>query len=303
MRVDNEKINHLLDVDDFYGEHRGRLGPVLLFLTLGAIPPLIFIYFLYGKVPIAIFLIFYIPFLVRLGLRILGREKERLVYFKRALYDEFSSIADIIKVDTVHDNGCLEYNNGRICFCIIVENGTCLDSVAYTQALNQIISLLSTNESLVDIRIYNETNPDMIALKYRNANAFQDSEMAKDYISILEYNEKLVEASSIVTTTVLCVQGSKQDWKSILNNIESVLRTGAAKMFKDIHLASKDEMLNILSRDINTTVNLDLLQQIQFSTGDYDTSRIVGFDVSDDSVNEVKEDTVSFMPQFEEEQK
>lgn len=303
MRVDREKINHLLDVDDFYGEHRGRLGPVLLFLTLGAIPPLLYVYFLYGKLPILVFLILYIPFLVRIGLRILGREKERLVYFRRALYDEFSSIADLIKVDTVHDNGCLEYNNGRVCFCIVVENGTCLDSVKYSQALTQIIALLSTNESLVDIRIYNETSPDMIALKYRNANAFSDSEMAKDYISILEYNEKLVEASSIVTTTVLCVQGSKQDWKSIYANIESVLRTDSAKMFKDIHLASKDEMLDILSRDISTSINLDLLQQVQFSTGDYDTSRIVGFDMPVEDAGVVKEDTTNFMPQFEEEHK
>ena len=38
---DDRKVSMLLDIDNFYGEHEGRLGPTLKFLLIGGAPLLI----------------------------------------------------------------------------------------------------------------------------------------------------------------------------------------------------------------------------------------------------------------------
>ena len=41
---DDRKVSMLLDIDNFYGEHEGRLGPTLKFLLIGGAPLLLWVY-------------------------------------------------------------------------------------------------------------------------------------------------------------------------------------------------------------------------------------------------------------------
>lgn len=61
---DDRKVSMLLDIDNFYGEHEGRLGPTLKFLLIGGAPLLLWVYtgFL---VPAFLFFPLWVVWLVR----------------------------------------------------------------------------------------------------------------------------------------------------------------------------------------------------------------------------------------------
>ena len=66
MNEDN-KVSMLLDIDNFYGEHEGRLGPTIKFVILGAIPVLLWVYTNF-IIPAFIFWPLCVIWIIRIGL-------------------------------------------------------------------------------------------------------------------------------------------------------------------------------------------------------------------------------------------
>ena len=123
---DDRKVSMLLDIDNFYGEHEGRLGPTLKFLLIGGAPLLLWVYtgFL---IPAFLFFPLWVVWLVRVGLITLGREKDRLVQFRKQINDDYASIYELLHIKTIHPDGCIEYVNGMVAYAVIAVNGTTYD--------------------------------------------------------------------------------------------------------------------------------------------------------------------------------
>ena len=82
----------LLDIDNFYGEHEGRLGPTLKFLLIGGAPILLWVYTGF-IVPAFLFFPFWVVWLIRVGLITLGRERDRLVQFRKQMMSMLPSMS------------------------------------------------------------------------------------------------------------------------------------------------------------------------------------------------------------------
>ena len=270
---DDRKVSMLLDIDNFYGEHEGRLGPTLKFLLIGGAPLLLWVYtgFL---VPAFLFFPLWV---VRVGLITLGREKDRLVQFRKQINDDYASIYELLHIKTIHPDGCIEYVNGMVAYAVIAVNGTTYDPTSRAQQIHDFMSLFG-NDYDVDVYVQNITDMKSLEERYNNVKLFVDSDAAKDFIDIIDHNRKVVYSQSRLTRIVFVVKGRKSYWTDIRDNCKMAIYSGPAKAFKEVKIGLRDDIQEVLNTDIRGVVDLDSLLQKKYSTHQYFGSKVLYFD-------------------------
>ena len=218
---DNAKptIGMLLDIEHLYGEHESRMGPLLMSLCLGGAPILIYVYFgMFEYIPIWIFAPIEVYIIIRVILKIQGRESYRMKIFKRQLYDEYSSTAQFVNIKTIHPTGCIEYVNGNIMFLVCCFNGTCEDEVRRSIDVRKLLVGL-LGEYVFDVYIHNITISPELRDYYNKVSRFSKNDSAKNFIKIIDYTLSLTENTSLVQCTIFAIRGKKSDWKDIQHQI------------------------------------------------------------------------------------
>lgn len=273
---DDRKVSMLLDIDNFYGEHEGRLGPTLKFLLIGGAPLLLWVYtgFL---IPTFLFFPLWVVWLVRVGLITLGREKDRLVQFRKQINDDYASIYELLHIKTIHPDGCIEYVNGMVAYAVIAVNGTTYDPTSRAQQIHDFMSLFG-NDYDVDVYVQNITDMKSLEERYNNVKLFVDSDAAKDFIDIIDHNRKVVYSQSRLTRIVFVVKGRKSYWTDIRDNCKMAIYSGPAKAFKEVKIGLRDDIQEVLNTDIRGVVDLDSLLQKKYSTHQYFGSKVLYFD-------------------------
>lgn len=290
----DETINMLLDVDNFYGEHEGRLGPILIFLAIAAAPPLLWVYLGY-PVPAWLFGPVYVVFVVRAAMITIGREKDRLDHFRKQLNDEYSSIYSMLGVSTVHENGCIEYLNGRVGFILVAYNGTVQDNAARSRMLKDFISLFGADFD-IDVYVQNINETKALESRYKGVKLFVEPEAAKDFIDIIDYNRKIVYSSSLMTRTVFLVKGRKSAWKEIRDNLETAVHSMSARAYKSVMVADKKLVDDIFSRDVGTLINIEEMLRKKYATHNYYGSKVLYYDQPEQVVTpKEKQTSTGFM--------
>lgn len=294
MKKDDEqepKIAMLLDVDHFYGEAEGRLGPTLIFLCIGFAPLLLYGYYtLYLVIPLKFFLPVWLFYLLRCGLVILGDEKTRLKNFLKQMNDVFSAMYDILRIKTVHADGCIEYINGNIAYMVVAYNGTSDNDVKRSILIKKFQSLMIGDHSF-DIAIQNITETRAMESRYSNVKLFADEDAARDFIDIIDHNRNIVKKSSLLTRTVYIIKGRRSEWKEMKANIEAALKSTSAKAFKVVYLVEdKQEIEEIMSKDVDGVINLEEMLRKKYCTNTFYGSFVAGYDDSELEVEETKDE-------------
>lgn len=278
---EKETIGMLLDVEHFYGEHEGRMAPVIVtFLVIG-IPILLYVYYsLFTIIPIWVFITFELFFAVRMILIILGRESYRLKMYKRQLFDSYTAAADLVTIKAVHADGCIEYTNGVVEYLVVCFNGTIEDKVRHSVALRKFITLLA-GDFMFDMYIHNINTTPMLSSYYDKIHNIGPTEAASNFIEILDDNRKRTTDKSKVQCIIFVVRGRRSDWKDIKCQIDTTISSDASKAFKTVYRVSSMEEANlIINRDADTNVFIQDLLRIKHKTGNYMTSRVIKYDAS-----------------------
>lgn len=291
-------IAMLLDIDHFFGEHQGRLGPVLLFLCIGFAPLLFYIYYgLYTLIPIFIFASLFIIYLIRVAMIILGREKERLKHFRKRLHDIYSLTYNMVRIKTVHEDGGTEFVDGSIKYVIVTYNGSYEDRQVRSKQLKKFLNMSVGNFSY-DIHIQNVIESQTLSNRYSKVKLFTDSDAARDFIDIIDHNRSTVHKSSLLTKTIIVIKGRRADWKEISTNIQTAIRSTSAKAFKTVYVVTdRGEIESILSRDIDGLIHLDEMLRKKYRTGNYYGSKVISYDNYDEVQKEAattKEEQIGF---------
>lgn len=275
-------ISMLLDVDHFFGEHQGRLGPVLIFLCIGLSPALLYGYYgLYMFIPIAVFIPVFLIFLMRVAMLTLGHEKDRLKHFRQRLLDIYSLVYSMIRIKTKHEDGGVEFIDGSIRYIIVTYNGSCEDKQIRSQQIKKFLDIAVGNFSY-DIHIQNVIEAQTLSNRYNKVKLFANAQAAQDFIDIIDHNRNTVRKSSLLTKTIIVIKGKRSDWKEISTNIQTALKSTAAKAFKTVYLVTdKDEVEAIISRDIDGLINLDEMLRKKYRTGNYRGSKVLSYDDAD----------------------
>lgn len=280
---DRATIGMLLDIEHLYGQHEGRTSPVLLTLMLILSPILLYIYFgAYMFIPIWLFSIVWVFFAIRIIMIIPGRESARVAAYKRQLNDTYMSTADLLNVKTIHEDGCIEYVNGRICYLVSCFNGTSDDKVQRSIRLRKMLeSMIGDYE--FDTYIYNVNDVPALRAYYDKVSNFERNESASNFVKMIDHNIELTSDTSTVQCTVYAVKGFRSDWKIIKSQIDSTLSSRLINCYKHVSILSEVNAVNeILNRDIDSIINIPELLRRKYSTGQYGSSKVLMYDLPDD---------------------
>lgn len=271
----SKSVSMLLDIDNFYGESEGRVGPTIKMLCLGLAPVLLWVY-LGFIIPPVIFFPLEVIWFARVAMLTVGREKERLAQYRKQLHDDYASIYELLNIRTIHPDGCVEYVNGTVGYCLICANGSTYDELSHTYTVRDFLSMLGK----FDIDIYCQNITDMKSLedRYNNVKLFADAEAAKDFIDIIDHNRTVVYSESLLTRVVIMVKGHRSYFSEIRDCCKAAVYSTAARAFKDVHIATPAEIQEVLNTDIRGLVDLDNLLQRKYATHQYYGSRVLYFD-------------------------
>ena len=274
--MNDEKVSMLLDIENFYGEHEGRLGPYVKCLGLAAVPVLLWVYTAF-VIPAYVFWPLWVVWAVRVGLLTLGREKERLVQYRKQLNDEYASTYELLNVKTVHEDGCIEYVNGIVAYTLIAVNGTTYDTVGRSQRIHEFMEMLG-NDYDVDVYIQNITDMKSLEDRYSNVKLFVDDDAAKDFVDIIDHNRRVVYSQSLLTRIVFVVKGKASSWNDIRDNCIMAANSAPARAFKSVKIGLREDIQEIFNTDIRGVVDLDALLQKKYATHNYYGSKVLYFD-------------------------
>lgn len=284
---DNKKptIGMLLDVERLYGLHEGRSSPLLVTLLLCGAPPLLYVYFsLFKLIPLWIAIPVWVIYCARVIMIVPGREGYRVSIFKRRLYDNYIPTANLMQIKTIHPDGCVEYLNGNICYLVCCFNGTTDDELNRSYMLRKLLSSM-LGDYLFDIYIHNLVDSPALRAYYDKVNSFARNASAENFIKIIDHSIGLVEDGSMVQCTIYCVKGKRSDWKDIKHQVDTACRSTSARVYKNIYRLDDPEAVNeILNRDIDSVVMVSELLRKKYKTGDYDTSKVLAYDLPEDKV-------------------
>lgn len=296
------KIQMLLDIENIFGESTRGLGQLVLTLCLCLVPPAFIGYTaLYLYVPWQILLVVCLVFAIRVVLVVMGHESQRVKNFKKQRDDVYSLTDDMVNIRRIHPQGCVEYVNGNIGFFIVTYNSSSNETLEKSKQIDRFISL-AVGKHAFDIYVQNDVSTDHLDNKYNNVTLFGDDEAANAFMEIIDYNREVVRSSSTLTRNIIFVRGSKYQWKEIVNDIQTALTSESARVFRQCYLATdREEIENIISRDINGYIDLDKLLQRKYYTGNKHGSKIISYDFEDredtDYIEETKqEELTSFIP-------
>lgn len=283
LKSDKPKIGMLLDPSHFYGQHEGRLAPVLTAVGVAAIAPMLYTYFgLWYVIPIPLAVPVFIIIAIRSFMIIPGREKYRLQMYKRQLYEQYTSAADMVNIKTKYPDGCVEYNNGKIMYLVVGYNGTSEDDLQLSIKRRKFMESM-VDGYVFDIFIHNVTETPALTEYYDKLHVFSKNTAARNFIEIIDYSKQLATDSSLVLRTVFAIYGTKSDWKDMKTQIDSAIANKDADCYKTLYrVTDPDEIDSIINEDMDSTVVLNDLLRVKYRTGDYGSSKVLKYDIKDD---------------------
>lgn len=295
------KINMLMDIENIFGESTRGFGIAIVNLIVVLIPPLIIGYFmLYLYIPIWILIVFCLLWAIRVTFFISGREPQRMSAFKKQKENKFVKPKDIMRIRTIHQNGCVEYINGEVMYIVEAYNNTPVDTLQKSREYDQFLSIL-VGKNAFEVYVQNINDTDAINESYKNISRFEDTEAARQFTAILDHVKDIVSKNSTMLRLVFVVRASKYKWKELQREMEIAVNSSSAAMFKRIKLVTnRDEIESIISRDVNGNLPIDNMLRQAYSTGSDRGAYIISYDYKDikdnKEVKKIRGKDPGFMP-------
>lgn len=278
-------VGMLLDINNYSGEHSGRLGPWIATIAFLAVPPMLFVYFgLYQVVPVFIAIPAYLFLAVRILLIIPGREKYRLEGYKKVLNGIYTEISSMLRVKQIYDDGCTEFVDGTIHYYVVALNNTIEDKNQHARELERWLASV-VGDCEFNIYIPNIIDAPMLMSYYDKVNAFSRNESANNFVQVIDTLQDLVRDTSLLQLQIFDIKGYRSDWKTIRAQIDSAV-LDANKLFKYVYRVNNSEAINaIINRDIDSVVIVDDMLRMKYRTGAYASSEVLAWDDTDSEVS------------------
>jgi hypothetical protein len=272
-KINKERINVLLDIDNFFGEHRGRLGPIMVFLVIAAAPVLLYAFILQLFIPIWVLLVFEVLWAGRWALFILGKENDKLKVWEAGMRDEYSNADDLVYVSHVYEDGLVEYMNGQCVYIVCGLTGTYFNddkfSADFEDFLHEIKGFeFNIHAHMVAQEIVLQDNLDKLRV-------YKDKRIIKERASFYIEQDAWCDDNAQLYQYNFVIKGSKYNWKSMRKTLEDVLKSSSAEVFSKAWIATRDDVDQIMSRDICAFINLTDMLQKKFASEDYRGSKVL----------------------------
>lgn len=301
----NSTVNVLLNIDNFAGESEGRLTPWLIYLSVCAIPCFIYISMLYLIMPLYIFIVIEALFAGRMYLKIILNEAKRLEKYKKQKESIYSSAEDLLGIKRIRPDGLVIYNNNKISYFIVVDNGNIEDKDIRIERVTEFLENICDKYE-VDFYIQNIDISDALYSRYSAVRLFKDKEAIADLIDVIDYNIEIYEGYTVLDRVVFEVKGRKYQYKEMRRTLEELTMSDSNLAYKDIRIADKELAIDVIERDLYAYIDFNKMLKNKYKTSKFYGSKIIGWDnnESNESNEEVKasinENVLGFIPREEE---
>lgn len=292
MKYKKEKmtINVLANIDSYFGEHQGRLGPVILFLCISAAPLLLYIMLFIGIIPFKFILIFEVPFVIRMALRILGKEEEKLKIYINSREDVYATADDLLRISHIQEDGLIEYMNGKIAYIVSAFTSTYFNDDELSIDLEAFIELFGKYE--YDIYCHLVVDEFRLQDRLELMNVYEDKEMLQERINFYMLQDKYCSEHSKLYRINFLVKASKYDWKQLRSTLDSAVKSAAVNVFKQCYICDKLQAQDVMSRDLCLFIDIADMMKKKYKNENYYGSKVLyyGEDVPEEL--RVKQDIV-----------
>jgi hypothetical protein len=279
-------INTLLNVDNIFGTYENRVAPFILTILLGSIPLFIWLFFLQGT-PIKLWMAIILTLLLtgRFALIFIGKESEKLKSYSARRNDAYLESKDLINVTDIID-GLIMYTSGRVSYIIYGYLKGYLDDDVLSIDLERFMDELDAFDW--DMNLYNITDELLCTGNLPNLRRYKDKETILQRIAFYKYQDDWVAKNTEMYELVFIVKARKYNWKQLRSKLIDLIDSDVAKCFNEIYIADTQDVIDIMSRDIETHVDLNEMLLNKMSNEEISGARVLFYD--DEDLVKAKED-------------
>ena len=274
MLSGNKKhINMLANIDNYLGDHEGKMAPVLTFLGVSAVPFLIYALFLMRYVKFRYVLVFGVAWTARWALYILGEEPKKKLQYRRERENVYKTADQLIHVSHVADDGLIEYNNGNVAYILVGYILDYVDDVSLTLDLQNFLKQLRG----YSYDIYSQ----MVIGEYRleddinKLKVYTDKEAIKDRMLFYQEQDEYCSQNSECFRICIEVKGSKYDWVAMRKTLDHLVNSEAAYCWRYLHIATPEDDTDVFSRDLCLDVNVNDMLVEKYKSDEYYGSKVL----------------------------
>lgn len=295
FRIDGakkDKINILLNPNNFYGKYSGGFGRTLLFVILTCIPIILYAFILHRFVKFLWFIIFLIPYALKMFLLTVGRENERLEAYKRQKHDIYATAKDLIKINDIHEDGCIEYTDGNIAYIITAYGFSYMSDHAYSKDLEEFLSRISQK---YDIDVYGHLVVDELTTSKDDLemlDVYTDKDFMYERLGFYKYQDTYTNEHSKLYRINFIINSYKNKWSQLKKDVDILVKSEYVQCFDRVFVCSKQQAIDIISRDITVFVDVNEMLITKYNSTNYFGSKVLYF--GDDIPENMQQTDVSF---------
>jgi len=273
MSGSKKTINMLMNIDNYLGEHEGRLVPIILFLAISAAPFLLYAVMLQGVIPFKFMILFEVVWTARVGLYILGDENNKLEQYKLKRQNVYATADQIIRVSNINEDGLIEYSNGRIAYIIsgylldyIDEESLSIDFQAFLQQLRGYEYDILNHMVVDEYRLQNNCS---------GISTYKDAQVLRERMIFYQAQDEYCAKNSEAFRISFLIKGSKYDWKNMKTKLEELVGSEFAYCWKEITVCDREQVCDIMSRDLCLDVDIYGMLVYKYKNEEYYGSEVL----------------------------
>ena len=251
IRDNNEvkdKINILLNTDNYYGSYKNNLTRILIYIVSLAIPFMIYTLLLALIIQFRFFIVPFILYALRMALIIIGREAERKEDYIKQMNDDYATAKELIRIVDIHDDGLIEYSNNFVVYIISTYGYSYMSDNVYSRDLEEFIEKI-TNK--YDVDIYGHLVIDELdALdNLEKLRVYKDKEFLKERLEFYKYQDDYSSSHSKLYRINFAVRCFKDNWFNMRKDLIELVKSENSMCFDIIKICNRDEVIDVISRD------------------------------------------------------
>ena len=275
-KQEESTINALMNIDDFMGEHIGSTAPTLYLIGVSAIPVILYIFILRHFIPLGVFLVFELLFIGRMALYFLGNENKLLEIYLQSLNDEYAIASDLVRVAHLHEDGLLEYENGKVAYILSGFAGTYFDKDSYSVALESFLKKLEP--WTFDISCHLVVDEFRLQDRYEGLLPYVDKDLLWERIQLYRMQDKFCRENTTLYRINFMVKCPKYDWKKLRKSLEDTVHSTDSSLFYNLYICDKEQANDVLSRDICIDIDLEQMLLEKYKSTEYKGSGVLYYD-------------------------
>lgn len=272
-----ENINTLLNIDSVFGEYEGRVLPVILTIGLAAVPLLVWLFLLQGTfIKFWWVLIIDVLWTARWALIILGKEKEKMKFYDQQRADAYKSADELVHINYIHDDGLIEYDNGRVSYIVSGYLKGYLTDDKLSVDMEHFMDELDNWEW--DMYFHNTVDELLCEDTLPNLARYKDKEVIQERIDFYAHQDEWARTHTALYRISFLVSANKYAWKRLKSHLTELVSSELALMYNEIEILDHDAVVDILNRDICGFADVVKMLTNKYENDNYYASRVMWYD-------------------------